>query len=205
LLDTWRKYGVIGIVIIAVSSFILLQIFPKKEEETSFIGDQQDNVFAQNEKEMTVEAEEPLILLVDIKGAIKHPGLYKINEGDRVQDVIDLAGGLKEDADEKQVNLAQRLQDEMVIYIPTIGEEIEHIQPNISSTNTQNAQDGKVAINHATAEEIQTLNGIGPKKAETIIAYREENGPFHTIEDLLNVSGIGEKTLENIRDQITVP
>lgn len=205
MLDTWRKYGVIGIVIIAVSSFILLQIFPKKEEETSFIGDQQDNVFAQNEKEMTVEAEEPLILLVDIKGAIKHPGLYKINEGDRVQDVIDLAGGLKEDADEKQVNLAQRLQDEMVIYIPTIGEEIEHIQPNISSTNTQNAQDGKVAINHATAEEIQTLNGIGPKKAETIIAYREENGPFHTIEDLLNVSGIGEKTLENIRDQITVP
>lgn len=205
MLDTWRKYGVIGIVIIAVSSFILLQIFPKKEEETSFIGDQQDNVFAQNEKEMTVEAEEPLILLVDIKGAIKHPGLYKINEGDRVQDVIDLAGGLKEDADEKQVNLAQRLQDEMVIYIPTIGEEIEHIQPNISSTNTQNAQDGKVAINHATAEEIQTLNGIGPKKAETIIVYREENGPFHTIEDLLNVSGIGEKTLENIRDQITVP
>ena len=205
MLDTWRKYGVIGIVIIAVSSFILLQIFPKKEEETSFIGDQQDNVFAQNEKEMTVEAEEPLILLVDIKGAIKHPGLYKINEGDRVQDVIDLAGGLKEDADEKQVNLAQRLQDEMVIYIPTIGEEIEHIQPNISSTNTQNAQDGKVAINHATAEEIQTLNGIGPKKAETIIAYREENGPFHTIEDLLNVSGIGEKTLENIRDQISVP
>lgn len=205
MLDTWRKYGVIGIVIIAVSSFILLQIFPKKEEETSFIGDQQDNVFAQNEKEMTVEAEEPLILLVDIKGAIKHPGLYKINEGDRIQDVIDLAGGLKDDADENQVNLAQRLQDEMVIYIPTIGEEIEHIQPNISSTNTQNAQDGKVAINHATAEEIQTLNGIGPKKAETIIAYREENGPFHTIEDLLNVSGIGEKTLENIRDQITVP
>ncbi|HIV75123.1 MAG TPA: helix-hairpin-helix domain-containing protein [Candidatus Pseudogracilibacillus intestinigallinarum] len=154
---------------------------------------------------MTVEAEEPLILLVDIKGAIKHPGLYKINEGDRIQDVIDLAGGLKDDADENQVNLAQRLQDEMVIYIPTIGEEIEHIQPNISSTTTQSAQDGKVAINHATAEEIQTLNGIGPKKAETIIAYREENGPFHTIEDLLNVSGIGEKTLENIRDQISVP
>jgi len=205
LLDIWRKYGVIGIVIIAVGSFILLQIFPKKEEETSFIVDQQDNVFAQNETEMTVEAEEPLILLVDIKGAIKHPGLYKINEGDRIQDVIDLAGGLKDDADENQVNLAQRLQDEMVIYIPTIGEEIEHIQPNISSTTTQSAQDGKVAINHATAEEIQTLNGIGPKKAETIIAYREENGPFHTIEDLLNVSGIGEKTLENIRDQISVP
>ncbi|MEJ8776407.1 helix-hairpin-helix domain-containing protein [Pseudogracilibacillus sp. ICA-222130] len=201
----WRKYGVIGIVIIVVGSFILLQFFSKKEEETSMIVDQQDNVFAQNEKETTVEAEEPLILLVDIKGAIKHPGLYKINEGDRIQDVIDLAGGLTEDADENQINLAQRLQDEMVIYIPTIGEEIEHTQPNISSTNTQHAQDGKIAINHATVEEIQTLNGIGPKKAETIIAHREENGPFQTIEDLLNVSGIGEKTLENIRDQISVP
>ncbi|WP_373892867.1 helix-hairpin-helix domain-containing protein [Virgibacillus sp. CBA3643] len=137
-------------------------------------------------------------VIVDIKGAVTKPGVYEMESESRVNDVIQTAGGFTEDADQTQVNLAQKVQDEMILIIPKEGEET-------SGGDNGGSESEKVKINHATQAEMESLNGIGPSKAETIIQYREEHGLFQTEEDLLEISGIGEKTLENFRDDIQIP
>jgi len=148
------------------------------------------------------EAPKNQIIVVDVKGAVKNPGVYRMNIGERVVDVLEKAGGLTAQADKKQVNLAKKLADEMVIYIPKVGETLpENMNP---VTANGDAGGGKININTATEQELQQISGIGPSKAKAIIEYREKNGSFQTIEDLDKVSGIGEKTLEHMKDQITV-
>lgn len=142
---------------------------------------------------------------VDIKGAVINPGVYTVTGEERVIDIIEKAGGLLEDADIVKVNLSQKVMDEMVIYIPKIGEEVlaaENIPVN--SVSQGGGGDGKVNINQADASTLDSLPGIGPSKAAAIIEYRETNGPFQKVEDLMNISGIGEKTFEKLKDQITV-
>lgn len=143
------------------------------------------------------------VIVIDIKGAVKKPGVYTMNEGDRVVDAIEKAGGFLKEADQNQLNLASLLKDEMVIYVPKKGEQQE--KPLQAAANgLSQEEDGKIRINSASVEELQKLQGIGPSKAQAIVTYREENGPFKTVEDLLEVSGIGEKTLENIKDDIVI-
>jgi len=151
------------------------------------------------------------IIIIDIKGAVNKPGVYRAEPDMRVMDIIDLAGGLGESADPDKVNLAQRVTDQMVIYIPAIGEETTAPLPapenssNEAVSESQASGEGeKVDINTADAALLQTLTGIGEKKAALIIAYREENGSFQTIEEIMGVSGIGEKTFEGFKDTITV-
>lgn len=141
-------------------------------------------------------------ILVDVKGAVKNPGVYYARPGDRVIDVIDEAGGLIDGADETAVNFAMRVTDEMVIYIPKEGEEVE--LPDEVLAPGQKPEGGKVNLNKANQSELETLPGIGPSKAEAIIEYRENNGPFKAIEDLMLVSGFGEKTFAKLKDEITV-
>jgi competence protein ComEA len=156
----------------------------------------------ENKKTESIETEKkPLTVFVDVKGAVVHEGVYEVNESSRMKDVIQLAGGFTEEADRTKVNLAAKVQDEMVVYVPKQGEEASTI---MSGQVTADGNEKKVNINTATTEELQTLSGIGPAKASAIIAYREENGPFQKIEDLLNVSGIGDASLEKIKEQITV-
>lgn len=168
-----------------------------------------EHLFSSAEKEIVFETEEERIdnlqeetkenerIVVDIKGAVKDPGVYEVDEEARVYDIVELAGGFTKDADENQINLAEKAYDEMVIYVPNKRE--------IDGIETVTHQSNKIRINYATAEEIEQLQGIGPSKAKAIIQYREEYGPFRSVEDLLNVSGIGEKTLENIKDDIQIP
>lgn len=153
------------------------------------------------------ERNEPMY--VDVKGAVKTPGLYRVKEGDRMIDAITLAGGLTEKADEKQLNLAQKVHDEMVIYVPEKGEEPGEYLPQFGqqsggSPAVGEEVGGKVNINKADASQLETLPGIGPAKAKAIIDYREQQGGFKQEEDLKNVSGIGEKTFEKLQDSITV-
>ena len=171
-------------------------------------------------------------IYVDVKGAIKHPGVYKVPNGKRVGDVLSLAGGPIEGADTTQINFAHKLEDQMVIYIPKVGEsspientvgvsgsddksnqdEANSAAEKISSAQIQNdstsqdqgGNDGKINLNTASKEQLMQLTGIGDKKADEIIAYRQQNGHFKTIDDLKNVSGIGDKTFEKISSQITV-
>lgn len=141
---------------------------------------------------------EDVSIYVDIKGAVNNPGVFEATPGERVNDMIQRAGGFTNEADQTQVNLAQKVHDEMSIIVPTTGDVIENASNNEIGSE-------KVHLNSASKEEIETLSGIGPSKAEAIIAYREENGLFQSLEDLLNVSGIGEKTIEQLQDSIQVP
>lgn len=143
-------------------------------------------------------------IYVDICGAVKNPGVIKVNEGARVIDAVEIAGGLLSSADRKRVNLARVLIDGEQIYIPEIGEEPWDHSGDIFSGESKSVQPGKVNINTASSTELQSLNGIGNVLAERIVQYRQEKGKFKRIEDLKNVSGIGEKKYEGIKDAIRV-
>ncbi|MCA1063473.1 helix-hairpin-helix domain-containing protein [Rossellomorea sp. AcN35-11] len=139
---------------------------------------------------------------VDVKGEVVRPGLYEVRQGDRLKFVIDRAGGFTEQADKKVINLAVKVADEMMIYVPRIGE-IE-TPPQISALNGSEPSKDKININTASQEEFETLPGIGPAKASSFVQYREENGPFSSIDDIKNISGIGEKTFEKLKEYISV-
>lgn len=153
------------------------------------------------------EEVKPSIIKIDVKGAVQLPGVFIADDGDRVIDLIDDAGGFHPDADRDKVNLAQLVEDQMVIYVPKIGEDAETLPQNAATTASGAAaggnEDGMVNLNTATETELMTLTGVGPSKAAAIIEYREKS-PFQSIEDLKNVSGIGDKTFEKLQDSITI-
>lgn len=142
-------------------------------------------------------------IMVHVSGQVYNPGLVILKEGDRVIDAIELAGGLKKDADLDKINLAKKLEDEDKIFIPRIGE--NSVNLDINMTDSYFIGDGKssrkVNINTSSKEELMTLPGIGDVLAERIIEYRENN-PFKDIEDIKNVSGIGEKKFQDLKDLI---
>ena len=146
------------------------------------------------------EIQEPIYYLVDVKGQVSQPGVYEVESTLRIHEVIRLAGGFLETANVEAMNLAQKIKDEMVIYVPHLDDEIPtDVEQTWSETNETNS---KVSLNDATEAELQTLPGIGPSKAAAIVNYREETGSFQSIDELVNVSGIGEKTLEKLREYI---
>ena len=172
-------------------------LLPKKEEAVEESEAVVTTVLAEKtEENTTLEA----VIFVDIKGAVKKPGVYQMKAGDRVKDAIDAAGGLTAEADSQKVNLAQRVEDQMVIVVPKVGEEAEAIPAGVTSKET--SKEGKVNINTATVEELKTLKGVGEKKAEAIIEYRKKNGSFKTKEDLMKVRGIGKKLFESFQERI---
>ena len=147
---------------------------------------------------------------VDIKGEVLRPGVYEFSCESRMQEVIKKAGGFTEEADETKINLAQKITDQMQMIVPNVNSKQEggvtegnSEKGNSSNMILSNAKQGKVNINTATLEELQTIKGIGKKKAEAILQYRKEHGPFRTKEDLLEVKGIGKKALEAIESQVT--
>lgn len=142
------------------------------------------------------------IIMADIKGAVKTPGVYQAAEGERVIDLINKAGGLTPSADASKVNFSMRITDEMVVYVPELGEEVEGVSGAFGEL-TDDVSD-VVNINTAEAGELETLPGIGPSKSAAIIEYREKNGPFKAVEDLKQISGIGDKTYEKLESMITV-
>lgn len=149
------------------------------------------------------EEQEPVFWVVDVKGAVMNPGIYEVAKNMRVQNAIDLAGGLLQNAETRHINFAQHVTDQMLLYIPVVGEEIvdfPYTQPN----SPVEEGTSKININTATDLELQALPGIGEKKALQIINYRTENGSFSTIEELMEVSGIGQKTFDTLKESITV-
>lgn len=198
--------------IIVVIGLIVFGIFTFTKEKEAVVQEADHELFTmieeeQEENDEQMEEEERSTIVVDIKGEVNKPGVYEVNRHHRVIDVISLADGLTKLADERYINLAQKLEDEMVIYVPKEGEDTTDMIPMpTGQAVTSSAKDETgIRVNEASIEELQTLQGIGPAKAEAIIQYREENGLFQQVEDLLNVSGIGEKTLDNIRDDIVIP
>jgi len=142
----------------------------------------------------------PAPIRVHVSGAVRQPDVYELPPGSIVKDAVEAAGGPADDADLDGVNLAVELRDQQQVYVPRQGE----VSPMSPAVGGGGASAGPVNINTATAAELETLPGIGPKTADTIIEYREANGPFETIEDIMNVPGIGEGTFEKIKDRIAV-
>ena len=152
------------------------------------------------EKEVLSDGTEetPEKIYVHICGEVKKPGVYELNDGSRIFEAIEAAGGMTKAAAGDSVNQAEALSDGQQLYIPSSAE--------IQKENLETAEisDGKVNLNKASKEELMTLSGIGEAKAEAIIRYREENGSFRTIEDIMEIEGIKEGVFRKIEDQITV-
>lgn len=140
-------------------------------------------------------------IFVDISGAVEVPGVYELEEGARLAELVELAGGLTEEADIDAINRAEAVRDGQKVYIPKIGERAPAAGGK-SGAGTGAVSDGRVDVNHASSEELQRLPGVGPATAEKIIAYREANGSFAAPEDLKRVSGIGEKTFAKMADLV---
>ena len=172
-------------------------LFSKKEESVEETTVVETTVLAEKTELSTTQE---TVIFVDVKGAVKNPGVYQMKVGDRVKDALEAAGGLTAEADSQKVNLAKRLEDQMVIVVPKVGEEAEEIPAG--ETRNEATKEGKVNINTATVEELKTLKGVGEKKAEAIIEYRKKNGSFQTKEDLMKVRGIGKKLFESFQERI---
>lgn len=146
---------------------------------------------------------------VDVDGAVVSPGVYRLKDGARVAQAIDAAGGLAPEADVTGLNRASKVTDGQKIHVPTVGEQQASIAEagvdgGVSASSGAGGATGLVNINTASAEELQTLSGIGPSMAQSIIDERTKNGAFASVDDLMRVSGIGEKKLAKIKDCICV-
>ena len=138
-------------------------------------------------------------IFVDVKGAVKHPGVFETTKDKRVKDLIEEAGGLLDDADTSTLNLSQKVKDQMIIYVLKHGEKPKQISDSSSSSNTD-----VININTANKEQLMKISGVGKTKAEAISAHREKNGDFKKKEDITKVRGIGKSTFEKIKDKIEV-
>lgn len=205
----------IGLTVLFVGAFLFFIFADKAEqaegeiplEEVTSEGLLPSNEGKADEGLETREDDDAAIvadIVVDVKGAVKNPGIYHLPPDSRVYQAIEAAGGATEEADVNRLNLADFLTDGVAVVVPVDGEDPVDLAPMTGSVNGGGQTGGKVNVNRATEEELQTLPGIGPAKAAAIIRDREENGPFKTVDDLTRVSGIGEKTLENMRENVTV-
>ena len=217
-----KKYWYICLILLTfILVFFVLNINNTKEEIIE-VEQPLENITQQAEKDIEST------IKIDIKGAVNNPGVYELKKNSRVNDAIAISGGLKDNADTSTINLSKNLTDEMVIVIYTKEEikemlkgstsikyiEKECICPKlendacidniIDNTKDDSSNDGKISLNKATIEQLMTLSGIGQIKAEAIISYREKNGGFKAIEELMEVDGIGESTYNKIKNQLTL-
>lgn len=187
-----NKYQIIifTILIFIVSILLIINI---KQNDNDLINDFEEYENLENEE--SIESVETNKIYVYVAGEVVSPGVVELDEGDRVEDAIKSAGGITENANIKNINLAKIVEDGEKIYIPNKDEEIENYEEKSSA---------KININRATETELQSLNGIGPAMAAKIVEYRQNNGFFKSIEDIKNVSGIGESKFIEIKDYITI-
>ena len=196
----------------------------EQSDNSSSAGSEEDD--APSSDSETASLEQPAIevqqkVIVHVCGAVNNEGVYELEPGSRVIDAVNAAGGFLEDADESYVNLAQILEDAVKLRIPTVEETkalmTDETQQDIQDGNQMAGisgsseadadgpdRGGKININKASETELCEIPGIGPSRARSIIAYREEHGRFGTIEDIMNVSGIKDKFFAKIKDHITI-
>lgn len=220
ILRKFKYYGTLLIIIILVVWGVIIS--KKLQKDRYEITLQDDNIMEVKEDSKDIE---PKLCTVDIKGAVNNPGVYQLDCTKNVYDVIKIAGDLTEIADTSLINLAKKITDEMVIIIYTQEEVINSKGVNISnsecncpvikndacltetldndSNSNSNSNSDLININTASLEKIKELPGIGDSKAKAIIDYRDKNGYFQDITDILKVNGIGEKLYEEIKIYIT--
>ena len=211
-----KKQKIVLFIIIIITLGIAYYTYTIKINDQFNIEEQNLEVEENKIKESNKIEEETTKIVVHVSGAVRNEGIVELKEKSRIADAIEMVGGVTEDAYMKDVNLATILEDGMKIYIPT-KEEVEKQRENTNdsvskdtnldiynnSSNTRK-KNNKVNINTATKEELDTLPGIGESTANKIISYREEKGNFKSIEEIKEVSGIGDSKYEQIKNLIEI-
>jgi len=226
LLKDKKKIGILSILVIVIIAFGILYLksgfkeLKKNDKESIFVDDientdksavtsnnnMKNNSNSTKNKEVTVPIKDKSIV-VEIKGEVKKPDVYTLDENAIVKELIEAAGGLTENADLNNINRAKKLQNHELVYIANkngINKEGTTKNSELNTSNSQETSNNMVNINTATIEQLKTLNGVGDSKAKSIIEYREQSGGFKSIEDIKNVNGIGEKMFEKIKEQIEI-
>lgn len=184
------------VIIIVVAIYYL---YTKSTEEDDILV---QNILTINQSTNENEFTKDEKIFIYVSGAVNSPGVIEIDNNSRVKDAIEKAGGLKENADLTNINLAEKLEDEKKIYIPEEGENTS--KEVVEEINNQESQKLKVNINTANSSELQKLPGIGPSLAESIVEYRKQNGRFASVEDIKKVSGIGKNKFNKIKEYIRI-
>jgi competence protein ComEA len=191
-----RRHKTIGIAILftILSLYFLISYInggsgelKKNEKESIFVDSNQEAIETKNKE-----------IVVEIKGEVVKPDIYTADEDSIIEDIIKKAGGLTHKADASKINRAELLKNHQLIVIPSIDDK------NVAQANSTTDKQGKININTATLEELDSLPGIGATRAKDIIAYREANGSFKAIEDIKNIKGIGNAAFEKLKDKITI-
>lgn len=218
-----KNKKIIGLVIITIIIFIVSIFLYKQKSSNAFKEEYMTEIFEEESNDNmeyteTLEEDTTIInedsidrnkIIVEIKGEVAKPDVYQLEEGSIIKDLIDMAGGVTEEADLSRINRAEELLNHELIIIGNINDETESsvVQNNSTySSNGNNSDKGSTLININTAdlEQLKEITGIGNIKAQSIIDYREANGGFKSLEELKNVDGIGDKTFEKIKEQITL-
>ena len=226
-----KKYGKYMLVLsVGIISFVSMYLYSYNSKNKVKTDVSVKESVTKKVADLKVKKEDAKTVFVDVKGAVNTPGVYEIEEGKRIIDAINSAGGLASNANTINLNLSKKVEDEMYIIVYTKNEIYNYKKENtkgevkcasnecicpdinndacISKSNVTAEQDerieGKISINTATKEELMTLSGIGEAKANAIIEYRNQNGLFKQLEDIKNVSGIGDAAFNKIKDNITL-
>ncbi|EER67746.1 helix-hairpin-helix domain-containing protein [Gemella haemolysans] len=198
------RQNVKSIILAFVCSLVLIiggLFYFNKNKTEDYSGVSFSNISNEtNNKDEKAENRHDEKIFVDVKGAVKHPGVFETTKDKRVKDLIEEAGGLLDDADTSTLNLSQKVKDQMVIYVLKHGEKPKQISDGGSSSSNTDV----ININTANKERLMKISGVGKTKAEAIISYREKNGDFKKKEDITKVHGIGKATFEKIKDKIEV-
>ncbi len=215
-----RRFGSSGPAKIALAAFVVALVFGSAllgisvagGNEVEYVAREQeaapsaDSVSEGDSAEESGEEDAAPSVYVDVDGAVNKPGLIVLSEGARVNDAVRAAGGFAESADTSAVNLAAPISDGQKLHVPAVGEQPSGAgQGSVAASTAPGTSEGAaVDINAASAEELDELPGVGPATAQAIIEEREQNGPFESVEDIMRVSGIGEKKFEKLKDSIRV-
>lgn len=217
-MDKFRDKKVIAITIVLAILFISSIILYGKNRGKIFSNQDMSNIFVDTNEELTnifdgnsIDNKEVLVsneqekievskIFVEIKGEVLSPDVYELDENSIVKDLIEIAGGLKEEADISTINRAKKLKNNELVIIPNINDK----SSNVVLNEIEQEVDESININIADISELKKITGIGDVKAQSIIDYREKNGGFKYIEEIKNVDGIGEKTFEKIKDEISL-
>lgn len=201
-----KRHKIIGLIffLICLSFYCLFSYINTGKEE--LIKNEDTDMYEEIKSvDDSTKEEKKNQIVVEIKGAIKNPNVYWIDEESIVEDLINKAGGLNENADINSINRAEKLKNHQLIIIPdNSNHENNDVNVNILRSNNDNLSSNLININTADEKELDSLPGVGPSRAKDIIRYREEKGEFKSIEEIKNVKGIGESSFEKLKDKITV-
>lgn len=191
-----KNYKTVGIVVVIVLISIFLIFSYARGGREELIKNNSEDIFLEEEQEGTESNKKEIV--VEIKGEIKNPDVYWVKEESIIEDLILIAGGLTEEADVNSINRAEMLKNHQSIVIPNKNE--QKTVGKISNSGKNNL----VNINTASVNELDSLPGIGASRAEDIVKYREDNNGFKSIEEIKNITGIGESIYEKLKDKITI-